>query len=146
MGTNRGWRSSPRVGLALALMLVSAGASSRAAAQTDSAPAAEPVIRTVGAISYVCGGVGQDEQQRLAAHRRHFNMAVLFTQGERGEYLSDVDVKLMRDGHDVARFRANGPLCLIKAPEGRYNLHAIYNGQPKSITVGTGAPDVQLRW
>ncbi|ESJ20192.1 signal peptide protein [Cupriavidus sp. HPC(L)] len=109
-------------------------------------PVNEPVIRTVGAVSYVCGGVGEDEQRRLAARQKQFNMGVLFTQGASGEYLADVEVRLMREGHEVARFRTEGPRCLIKAPEGRYNVHATYNGQPKSMTVGTGTYDAQLRW
>lgn len=109
-------------------------------------PVNEPVIRTVGAVSYVCGGVGEDEQRRLAARQKQFNMGVLFTQGATGEYLADVEVRLMREGHEVARFRTEGPRCLIKAPEGRYNVHATYNGQPKSMTVGTGTYDAQLRW
>ncbi|QQE07824.1 hypothetical protein IC580_05695 [Cupriavidus sp. ISTL7] len=109
-------------------------------------PVNEPVIRTVGAVSYVCGGVGEDEQRRLAARQKQFNMGVLFTQGASGEYLADVEVRLMREGHEVARFRTEGPRCLIKAPEGRYNVHATYNGQPRSMTVGTGTYDAQLRW
>ena len=109
-------------------------------------PVNEPVIRTVGAVSYVCGGVGEDEQRRLAARQKQFNMGVLFTQGATGEFLADVEVRLMREGHEVARFRTEGPRCLIKAPEGRYNVHATYNGQPKSMTVGTGTYDAQLRW
>ncbi|WP_422648490.1 hypothetical protein OJJOAM_000004 [Cupriavidus sp. H18C1] len=109
-------------------------------------PVNEPVIRTIGAVSYVCGGVGEDEQRRLAARQKQFNMGVLFTQGATGEFLADVEVRLMREGHEVARFRTEGPRCLIKAPEGRYNVHATYNGQPKSMTVGTGTYDAQLRW
>lgn len=117
-----------------------------APAPVTAPPVNEPVIRTVGAVSYVCGGVGEDEQRRLAARQKQFNMGVLFTQGASGEYLADVEVRLMREGHEVARFRTEGPRCLIKAPEGRYNVHATYNGQPKSMTVGTGTYDAQLRW
>ncbi|MBY4898054.1 hypothetical protein K6V06_13680 [Cupriavidus sp. AU9028] len=108
--------------------------------------AAGPVIRTVGAISYACGGIGADEQQALAKRKTPFNLGLLFTEGARGEYLSDVDVRLMRDDHEVARFRADGPRCLIKAPPGRYNVHATFNGQSRSMTVQTGSWDNQLRW
>lgn len=121
-------------------------ATTPAPAPVTAPPVNEPVIRTVGAVSYVCGGVGEDEQRRLAARQKQFNMGVLFTQGASGEYLVDVEVRLMREGHEVARFRTEGPRCLIKAPEGRYNVHATYNGQPKSMTVGTGTYDAQLRW
>lgn len=107
----------------------------------------EMVIRTMGPISYVCGGVAEDERARLAAQEKSFNMGVLFTQGATGEYLSDVDVKLtMDDGQEVATFKAGGPRCLIRAPEGSYNIEASYKGQPKTVKISTGTRNVQLRW
>lgn len=121
-----------------------------AAPGTPPAPAApgkaDLVIRTMGPVSYVCGGIADDEQRQLAARQKDFNMGLLFTQGPSGEFLSDVDVKLMRDGHEVAKFRTSGPRCLIRAPEGRYNVQATYNGQPKSVTVSTGTLNTQIRW
>jgi hypothetical protein len=113
---------------------------------TPALPGAGLVIRTMGPISYVCGGIGADEQRQLAERERDFNMSVLFTQGPRGEYLSDVDVKLTREGYEIAQFRTSGPRCLIRAPEGSYNLQANYNGQAKSLTLRTGTRNAQLRW
>ena len=43
--------------------------------------------QTAGQISYVCGGVAQDEQQALNAEARNYNLSLLFTQGPSGEYL-----------------------------------------------------------
>lgn len=104
------------------------------------------VIRTMGPVSYVCGGVADDERQALAAKEKDFNMGILFTQGANGEFLSDVAVRLVRDEQEVASFRAAGPRCLIRAPEGSYNIEASYKGQPKSIKVSTGTRNAQLRW
>ncbi|MCY0853240.1 hypothetical protein [Cupriavidus sp. D39] len=106
----------------------------------------EMVIRTMGPVSYICGGIAADEQQQLAAQQRNFNIGLLFTQGERGEYLADVAVKMTREGHEVASFTASGPKCLIKAPQGSYNIEATYKGQTKSINVNTGTYNAQLRW
>ncbi|WP_420997203.1 hypothetical protein ACKI2N_011240 [Cupriavidus sp. 30B13] len=106
----------------------------------------EMVIRTMGPVSYICGGIATDEQQQLAAQQKNFNMGVLFTQGERGEYLADVAVRVMREGHEVASFTAGGPKCLIKAPQGSYNIEATYKGQAKSVNVSTGTYNAQLRW
>lgn len=106
----------------------------------------EMVIRTMGPISYVCGGIAADEQLALAAQQKNFSMGVLFTQGERGEYLADVAVRVMREGHEVASFTASGPKCLIKAPQGSYNIEATYKGQVRSVTVSTGTYNAQLRW
>lgn len=110
------------------------------------AAADDLVIRTMGPVSYVCGGVAEDERQALAAREKDFNIGILFTQGAAGEFLSDVAVKLARDEQEIATFRAAGPRCLIRAPEGSYNIEATYNGQARSIKVSTGTRDAQLRW
>lgn len=131
------------------LRLALAGSIVIAAFSWLSAPALaadEMVIRTMGPVSYVCGGIAADEQQQLAAQQKNFNMGVLFTQGERGEYVADVAVRMTREGHEVASFTASGPKCLIKAPQGSYNIEATYKGQAKSITVSTGTYNAQLRW
>ncbi|WP_427310000.1 hypothetical protein [Cupriavidus sp. H39] len=110
------------------------------------AAADDLVIRTMGPVSYVCGGVAEDEREALAAREKDFNIGIVFTQGAAGEFLSDVAVKLVRDEQEVATFRAAGPRCLIRAPEGSYNIEASYKGQPKSIKVSTGTRNAQLRW
>jgi hypothetical protein len=104
------------------------------------------VIRTMGPVSYVCGGIAEDERKQLATQEKSFNMGILFTQGAEGEYLSDVAVRLIRDDQEVASFRAAGPRCLIRAPEGSYNIEASYKGQAKSIKISTGTRNAQLRW
>lgn len=119
-------------------MVLSAGASATLANMTP---------QTAGKISYICGGVAQDEQEALKAEARNYNLSLLFTQGPRGEYLADVDVKLTRHGQEVASFRADGPRCLIKAPPASYNIIATYEGTTKRVTVQTGSTrSVQLRW
>jgi hypothetical protein len=104
------------------------------------------VIRTMGPVSYVCGGIAEDERAALAAQQKNFNIGLLFTKGEAGEFLSDVKVTLLLDGQEVASFRAAGPRCLIRAPEGTYSIEASYKGQAKSLKVTTGTPNAQLRW
>jgi len=104
------------------------------------------VIRTTGPVSYVCGGIAEDERRELAEQEHNFNMGVLFTRGDTGEYLADVAVRLVYDGQEVASFRASGPRCLIRAPEGSYNIEASYKGQARSLKVNTGTRNAQLRW
>ncbi|WP_231906848.1 hypothetical protein [Cupriavidus sp. D384] len=144
-------RATRRKRLAVAALIgatvIVAAALQPAKAADASAPVGnEMVIRTMGPISYVCGGIAEDERARLAAQEKNFNMGILFTRGADGEYLADVDVKLTRDGQNVADFRAGGPRCLIRAPEGSYNIEASYKGQPKSIKISTGTRNAQLRW
>ncbi|WP_373424996.1 hypothetical protein [Cupriavidus phytorum] len=104
------------------------------------------VQRQAGPVAYICGGVAEDEQVALQSQARKYNMSLLFTQGTRGEYLSDVDVKLMRGGKEVASFVADGPRCLLKAPSGTYNVRATYQGRTKNMTVSTNSKNAQMRW
>ncbi|WP_432260352.1 hypothetical protein [Cupriavidus sp. TMH.W2] len=104
------------------------------------------VQRQAGSVAYICGGVAEDEQVALQSQARKYNMSLLFTQGARGEYLSDVDVKLTRGGREVASFVADGPRCLLRAPSGTYNVRATYQGQSKTATVSTGGKNAQMRW
>jgi hypothetical protein len=116
---------------------------------TASFPAAAQapmVMETLGPVSYICGGVGTDEQQALDAKKSGFNMDLLFTHGTRGEYMSDVEVKLVRAGQQVALFRAPGPRCLIKAPAGSYVVEATAQGTTKRSTVSTSSGKQQFRW
>jgi len=104
------------------------------------------VIRTMGPVSYVCGGIAEDERAALTAQQKNYNLGVQFTQGAEGEYLSDVAVRLLRDGQEVASFRSGGPRCLIRAPEGSYSIEGTYKGEARTVKVSTGTRDAQLRW
>lgn len=129
------------------LTLTSAALAMMLSASASIALADNLTPKTAGQISYVCGGVAQDEQQALNSEARNYNLSLLFTQGARGEYLADVDVQLTRHGKEVASFRADGPRCLIKAPPASYNVIATYQGTTKRATVQTGSTrSVQLRW
>jgi hypothetical protein len=130
----------------LALVALTAAGMALAAAWRPARAVDPMVIRTMGPVSYVCGGVADDERAALAGLEKNFNMGILFTQGSNGEFLSDVAVRLLRDEQEIAAFRAAGPRCLIRAPEGSYNIEASYKGQTKTIRIGTGSRDAQLRW
>ncbi len=101
---------------------------------------------TAGPFTYVCGGVAADEQAEMRSEARNYDMGLLFTKGERGEYLSDVNVTLMRQGKEVAQFNATGPRCLIRGPHASYQVVATYEGMSKRTTLSPGEKNVQLRW
>lgn len=101
---------------------------------------------TSGPITYVCGGGAADEQAEMRSEARNYDMGLLFTQGGRGEYLSDVNVKLMKNGKEVADFRSTGPRCLIRGPRASYQVVATYEGMSKHATLSPGEKNVQMRW
>jgi len=101
---------------------------------------------TAGPFTYVCGGVAADEQAEMRSEAPNYDMGLLFTQGGRGEFLSDVNVKLMRNGQQVAEFTSTGPRCLIKGPRASYQVVATFEGTSRRTTLSPGEKNVQLRW
>ncbi|WP_425468902.1 hypothetical protein [Paraburkholderia panacisoli] len=110
------------------------------------AQAANLEPRTIGQITYLCGGVGQDEQQAMRAKAGNFDRGLLFTQGPRGKYLAGVDVTLSRNDEEVASFKADGPRCFITGPDSTYQVTATYNGVQRRTTLARGQRNVHLRW
>lgn len=94
-----------------------------------------------------CGGVGNDERRDLAASMQGANLSLEFSLTGRGNYIADVDVKLLPAGKGEALLatRTNGPVCYIQLPPGRYRVEASYNGVTKSATANVGASGKPVR-
>ena len=99
-----------------------------------------------GAVSYVCGGVGEDALRALQAMAPRFNLGFWMVEGPRGAYLADVLIRITHQGRTVAAFTADGPLCLVRAPAGQYSIDGRYKQQQRRITVHTGNKNAYLRW
>lgn len=110
------------------------------------AKAANLEPRTIGSITYLCGGVGRDEQQAMRAQAGNFDRGLLFTKGSSGHYLAGVDVRLSRNGEEVASFKADGPRCFITGPDSTYQVTATHNGVQRRTNLARGQRDVHLRW
>ena len=84
--------------------------------------------------AFVCGGVGSDERRELAQEARGANLALEFFVAGRGDYVTDVDVELTPvDGGTAAlEVTADGPICYVKLPPGRYRVQASFNGVTRS--------------
>jgi hypothetical protein len=99
--------------------------------------AAQPIpMNKQGDVRWLCGGIGLDERAALAKMEADSNLKLVFAGGKRGEYLAKVDVILSdRDGKRPAlKFTANGPICLVQAPSGRYQLEASFRDEKRSVS------------
>jgi hypothetical protein len=103
-----------------------------------------PPERTQGSVTFVNGGIGQDESEAMkqAASRYSLAIELASTASPRAEYLSDVQIDV-RDQKGAAIFSAGslGPLLLANLPAGRYVVTATRNGksQKRDVVVGPGA-------
>jgi hypothetical protein len=97
---------------------------------------AQPPADTAG---YRCGGVGQDEQQRMKAEAPQHDALLTFAVAT-GAYLADVDVRISDSkGVVVLEGKCDGPLMLVDLPgHGSYRVAATAKGKTQSKTVAIG--------
>jgi hypothetical protein len=75
-------------------------------------------------VSYITGGVGQDEVQAFRAAAPRYNLRMTFA-SKTGSYLSDVDVTITSGaGRPVLTVRTDGPFLFVRLPAGRYQIGA----------------------
>lgn len=91
--------------------------------------------------SFSCGGVGQDEQQRMKAEAGSHDLMLTFATSS-GAYMADVTVRIQNGrGATVLDARCDGPILLADLPgPGTYRVTASAAGASKqrSVTVGRG--------
>jgi hypothetical protein len=86
--------------------------------------------QTQGEVKFVSGGVGGDEQDAMQAMRADYNLHMLFSIRDTGEYLSDVKVSITdSSGNIVMESVSDGPMLFAKLKPGLYNVAADRNGQ-----------------
>ena len=104
---------------------------------------------SAGEIAHVSGGIGIDEQQRLEAREREFNLKLVFTLNE-GNYVAGVNVGVTDGkGRTVVEDVADGPFFMAKLPAGNYTVAATYEGKTltRKVQVGSkGLHTENLRW
>jgi hypothetical protein len=96
-------------------------------------------LKKDGALAWACGGAGAEERAALAALRPQANIELLFVTAKRGGYLADVAVSVYAEGKPVLQVLAEGPMCELAAPVGRYRIEAVYGGVKRSKEVTAGA-------
>jgi hypothetical protein len=100
------------------------------AAACGAAHAQGLALKDDAGLRWVCAGVGEEERDALASLEPLVNLKLMFVIGKRGAFAADVDVSLYDAASELLRFTmiAQGPICLIQAPAGRYRITATYDG------------------
>jgi hypothetical protein len=127
------------------LLPAAALAAAGAFAQQADAP---PQAAAATAAAFRCGGVGQDDQQRIQAEAASHDLLLTFA-GASGEYLADIDVEIRRGGQLVLQGRCEGPLMLVDLPaDGSYEVRATSAGreQRKTVRIGGQAARAIFTW
>lgn len=148
-------RSTPWIGAALALAVVSgtpaAWAANAGGAQAATAPAQAdgtsilPPLQHAGDIAYLSGGIGSDQSAAFKDAMPRYPLSLEFarhTAANGNEYLADVPVTITdAHGKTVLTTKTRGPFMLVSIPHGRYVVTASHDGntQRRTVTIGKTA-------
>ncbi|MDE3017001.1 MAG: hypothetical protein KGI29_08815 [Pseudomonadota bacterium] len=115
----------------------------------EAIPALPLEVNTAGAVTYINGGIGDEELAEIKAKKNEFNVHLLLSAAN-GDYISDVAVSL-RDGKGAEVFSTGGagPYLYLTLPPGEYTLQAASQagggGQTARLTVpAKGAASLHL--
>ena len=99
--------------------------------------------------AYMTGGVGSNERKIMQSWGGDYNLKLAFVEMS-GEYLSDVELLIVKYGREMVRETANGPWFYIKLPPGEYTVNATYEDvteQIENLQLVEGGPVTRLvRW
>lgn len=104
-----------------------------------------PAVKTQGAVSYLSGGIGDDEEIEIRRAAKDYGVLLEFTEVERGtshgRWTADVGISIKAGNDVVFKAQADGPLMLIKLKPGVYAAEADRQGvkQTKRIEVKANA-------
>ena len=79
-----------------------------------------PTVETIGGISYITGGVGEEELAYLKAQEQNFNVRVLI-KAKSGDFISEIAVHITNSKKaEILRVESAGPYLYTKLPAGAY--------------------------
>jgi hypothetical protein len=136
---------NPSIRRALVALSFAAIAGSAAA----QAPLPEPRTTPAG-VTYLNGGVGDEEIQAIKAAMKDYTLGLLFSRTG-GEYVASVAVTI-KDAKGATAFEvpSAGPYLLVKLPPGKYSVVANYRDQsktqPVTVVAGPVKTPVSFQW
>ena len=114
------------------------------------AQATGPAPHQQNGITYVNGGVGQEEQSAMRAQRSDYNLQLTFANNQTGAYRSDVQLDIAdAKGNNLLSVANTGPMFFAKLPPGTYRISAAAEGKTfkRTVRIGErGGREMTLHW
>lgn len=138
------YRSSHGIALFSAVLLVLGSAIS---ARAEMSPGTMSQDRNVEDMTYITGGIGDEEQQAMEGVRSQYNLHVVTAQ-KNGDYEDDTIVSIYNSRGERILNAESGPMLFAKLPPGSYTLVANNESREirKKVTLGHKPTDVGLYW
>lgn len=107
-----------------------------------------PQPQQEGSITYITGGIGDEERDALNAVKNNYNLSIM-SASVSGSFTGDTHIAIRdRQGMELLNTDA-GPLFYAKLPAGRYTVEGSSEGQNRSqaITIASGQPaHIHFSW
>ena len=100
-------------------------------------------------VTYINGGVGQDEQNAMRALRADYNLQLTFATKQSGAFRSDVQLAIAdAKGATVLSVPGTGPMFYAKLPAGTYHISAAAEGKTfkRTVKLGSAPREMTLHW
>jgi hypothetical protein len=110
---------------------------------------AAPTPKQQNGITYINGGVGEEEQAAMKAQRADYNLLLTFATKQSGAYRSDVQLDIMdAKGASLVTAANTGPMFFAKLPPGTYRVSAAAEGKTfkRTVKVGNAPKEIVLHW
>jgi hypothetical protein len=120
-----------------------------AACLTPAAVLATVMPQQQNGITYINGGVGEEEQGAMKAQRADYNLLLTFATQQSGAYRSGVQLDVMdAKGTNLLSVPNTGPLFFAKLPPGTYRISAAADGKTfkRTVKIGNAPKEVVLHW
>jgi len=108
------------------------------------------IYKTASGLSYVNGGISEEQADDIRRTAKNFSLQVLFSGGDSGGWITDVSFMILDDnGKTVFWKKQSGPILYIDLPAGNYKLIGRYNTEKQSALIshsGEKPQRVILNW
>ena len=92
-----------------------------------------PQPRTVEGVTFVSGGIGENEVQEMLTMKKEYNLHLMFVEKDTGAYLADVRVRILdAKGTSILDSVSEGPFFYAKLKPGKFRITASSNGQEQT--------------
>ena len=108
------------------------------------------VVEPERAITYLNGGVGEDEAQYMRRTAKDWPLRLTFSESKDNEFVANVGL-LVTDlrGTPYLQLSGAGPMTYARLPAGKYRVTAWFKGQSETHEVtldGRSGRDVSFHW
>ena len=85
---------------------------------------------TKSGLSYMTGGIGEEDAAIMRANAKKFNLNLVFSEGTSGQSVTDINVNIYNEQSEtVFRIVGSKPMLYVNLPAGTYTILANNNGQ-----------------